>query len=346
MLCNLMPPPPNQPQNVAPPAPRALIANKNERLALLQSIERERGSRVIAYITADREVLPTVIGSDVVPLFYQHLEKIGEVDLIDIFLYTRGGHTLTPNRIVHLVREYCKKFGVLVPFRAHSAGTSLALGANEIVMGPLGELGPVDPSVTNDFNPDAEDKKADGKKPKIPISVEDVTAFLSLAKEKAGINNTEGMVQALKFLTDKIHPLALGNVHRQYQLIRTMSKRLLSRHLNPETEGTRIDKIIDVLSEKLYFHGYEVSRYEAKEVIGLPVVYATGSLAKSMWQLLETYKSDVPLDTVSITGNNFVVDGAVIESSDLTHSFVFEGVAKTTKEGVSAEVQRSGWKVI
>ena len=79
---------------------------------------------------------------------------------------------------------------------------------------------------------------------------------------------------------------------------------------------------------------------------GLPVVYATGSLAKSMWQLLETYKSDVPLDTVSITGNNFVVDGAVIESSDLTHSFVFEGVAKTTKEGVSAEVQRSGWKVI
>lgn len=312
----------------------------------MQAIEKERGSRVIAYITADREVLPTAIGSDVVPLFYQHLEKIGKVDLIDVLLYTRGGYTLAPNRIVHLVREYCKKFGVLVPFRAHSAGTSLALGANEIVMGPLGELGPVDPSVTNDFNPDSEDKRTDGKKGKIPISVEDVTAFLALAKEKADIKNEDGMVQVLKYLTDKIHPLALGNVHRQYQLIRTMSKRLLSRHLDPDTQGERIDKIIDVLTEKLYFHGYEVSRYEAKEVIGLPVVYASEDLAKLMWNLLENYKSDVPLDRVEIKGNNFVVDGAVIESSDVTHSFVFEGVAKSTKEGVSAEVQRSGWQIL
>ncbi|MBU0734226.1 MAG: hypothetical protein KKG10_08760, partial [Proteobacteria bacterium] len=46
-----------------------------------------------------------------------------------------------------MLREFCEKLAVLVPFRAHSAGTTLALGADEIVMGPLGELGPVDPSV-------------------------------------------------------------------------------------------------------------------------------------------------------------------------------------------------------
>ena len=116
--------------------PRTLIANKAQRLAMLQSIEKERSSRVIAYVTADRQILPTQIASDVIPLFYDHLEKIGSTDRIDLFLYTRGGHTLTPNRLVHLIREYCKSFSVLIPFRAHSAGTTLALGANEIVMDP------------------------------------------------------------------------------------------------------------------------------------------------------------------------------------------------------------------
>ncbi len=250
---------PAQPAPAAPvPAARPIIASKAKRLALLQSIEKDRGSRVIAYLTADRDVLPAQIASDVIPLFYEHLEKIGPVDRVDIFLYTRGGHTLTPNRLVHLIREYCKRFGILVPFRAHSAGTTLALGANEIVMGPLGELGPVDPSVFNDFNPDAEQpKKGDGKKPKIPISVEDVTAYLLLAKEKAGLGTPDTMAEALRILSEKIHPLALGNVHRQYQLIRTMSKRLLSLHLDPEKEADRIEKIVDTLTEKLYYHGYE-----------------------------------------------------------------------------------------
>ncbi len=64
----------------AAPATRPIIANKAKRLALLQSIEKERGSRVIAYVTADREVLPAQIGSDVIPLFYEHLERIGTVD--------------------------------------------------------------------------------------------------------------------------------------------------------------------------------------------------------------------------------------------------------------------------
>lgn len=337
------------PQQAMPapvPRPRPVVANKAQRLALLQSIERERASRVIAYVTADRQILPTQIASDVIPLFYDHLEKIGPTERIDLFLYTRGGHTLTPNRLVHLIREYCRSFSVLVPFRAHSAGTTLALGANEIVMAPLGELGPTDPSVSNVFNPDGEaPKKGDGKKPKVPISVEDVTAYLFLAKEKAGLDTPETMAQALRALTDEIHPLALGNVHRQYQLIRTMSRRLLSLHLDQENEGTRIDKIVDLLTEKLFSHEYEISRYEAKEIIGLPVTYASKTLEPQLRALLNRYSQDIPIGGVNLNGN-FVLDGSVIESSALTHSFVFEGVATTTKDGLNIEVRQQAWQIL
>jgi len=331
------------------PAPgagsRPLVANKAQRLAMLQAIEKERNSRVLAYVTADRQILPTQIASDVIPLFYEHLEKIGTTDRIDLFLYTRGGNTLTPNRLVHLIREYCKSFNVLVPFRAHSAGTTLALGANEIVMGPLGELGPTDPSVSNQFNPDGEAPKKDGKKPKVSISVEDVTAYLLLVKEKAGLDTPETMAQALRALTDQIHPLALGNVHRQYQLIRTISRRLLSLHLDPDKEGSRIEKIVDLLTEKLFSHGYEISRYEAKEIIGLPVTYASKTLEPLLLGVLGHYSKDIPIGAVNPNGN-FVLDGGVIESSALTHSFVFEGLASVTKDGMNVEVKQQAWRIL
>jgi ClpP class serine protease len=42
--------------------------------------------------------------------------------------------------LVTLLRQYCKRLAVLVPFRAHSAGTLISLGADEIVMLPGSEL--------------------------------------------------------------------------------------------------------------------------------------------------------------------------------------------------------------
>jgi len=36
----------------------------------------------------------------------------------------------------------------LVPFRANSSATLLALGADTIILGQQGELGPIDPSMT------------------------------------------------------------------------------------------------------------------------------------------------------------------------------------------------------
>jgi ClpP class serine protease len=202
---------PNQPQRIELMAEelkqkRLLLERREERKRLIGQLEDERGSKIISYITAERQNFGTVMSSDdTIPLFYEHLQSIKKVEKIDLFLYTRGGHTLAPNRIVHLLREFCEKLSVLIPFRAYSAGTTLALGADEIVMASMGELGPVDPSVTNDFNPVIDDK--DPKKGHIPISVEDVSAYMTLIKEK-GLSDPSVFSTGLKALTDRIHPLA------------------------------------------------------------------------------------------------------------------------------------------
>lgn len=331
---------------------RLLLERREERKRLIKQLEDERGSKIISYFTADRQNLGTQMGSDTIPFFFEHLQSIKKVEKIDLFLYTRGGHTLTPNRIVHLLREFCERLVVLVPFRVHSAGTTLSLGADEIVMGPMGELGPVDPSVANIFNPLVDEK--DPKKGNIPISVEDVSAYMTLIREK-GISDPNVFSTALKALTDKVHPLALGNVHRQYLLIRTLSKRLLELHMKGEENKEKIEKIVEILSEKLYFHGYEISRHEAKEIIGLNVSYPPEKVEKLMWKLYMEYQDALlpgeEFDFNRLLGNrengDFLLDSAIIESQDLMHSFSFLVNVKRKKPGMAefdVNVKKTVWE--
>lgn len=90
-----------------------LLERREERKRLIKQLEDERGSKIISYFTADRQNLGTQMGSDTIPFFFEHLRSIKKVEKIDLFLYTRGGHTLTPNRIVHLLREFCERLAVL-----------------------------------------------------------------------------------------------------------------------------------------------------------------------------------------------------------------------------------------
>ncbi|MBM3295560.1 MAG: hypothetical protein FJY82_13720, partial [Candidatus Aminicenantes bacterium] len=116
--------------------------------SFISKIEDTRSSRVITYVTSDKQPpLAAKIALDTIPIFYAHLKRIGKVNKIDLFLYSAGGDIILPWRLVSLIREYCKSFSVLIPYKAHSAATMIALGADSIIMGPLGELSPIDPSI-------------------------------------------------------------------------------------------------------------------------------------------------------------------------------------------------------
>ncbi len=142
---------------------------------------------------------------------------------------------MAPQQIVQLAREYCKTFEVIVPYRAHSAGTLICLGADNIVMARLGELTPVDPSTANDFNPQNPLNPA----ARIPISVEDVIAYLALAKNQAELTSESTRLEVFKALTSQINVIALGNVRRVYNEIRALVDSLLKLHMTTEKEKTK-----------------------------------------------------------------------------------------------------------
>ena len=317
---------------------------------LIQKIEDKRNSKVITYVTGDRQPFVTKVAEDIIPIFARHLEKIGRQKTISLFLYTRGGDMITPIRLIKLIRSYADEVEMIIPYRAHSAGTLISIGADKIVMGRLGELSPVDPSTGHPFNPE----NPINKKQKMEISVEDLNSYFLLAKEKAGVKD-EQMVNVFEDLTAKIHPLSLGNAYRATRMAKQITEKLLLMHFDKNSDKEKINSIVKEITGDICIHGYPITRDEA-DSLGLNMIEPDSELEKTMWELYENYAEKMELkkkfDPVAILGGqemaSFKYSGAFIESADLTDSFVFNGkirrMIKDNKASIDVNVESSAWE--
>ncbi|MHB8264209.1 MAG: SDH family Clp fold serine proteinase [Acidimicrobiales bacterium] len=66
---------------------------------------------------------------------------------LHVLLASPGGDGETAIRMVRSMQARCSELTIMVPDLAKSAATLLCLGAHRIVMGPGGDLGPVDPQL-------------------------------------------------------------------------------------------------------------------------------------------------------------------------------------------------------
>ncbi len=190
--------------------------------------------------------------------------------------------------MVSLMREYAEHLGGLIPHRAHSSGTLLALGADEIVMTPLSILGPIDPTRAHPLLP----RVAGAAEPEA-VSVQDMRHAMQFISEPAGPGSTiaytpEAMAQIFTALFDKIHPLAIGAIEQAYALAKLIGTKCLSTHMDPATQGADIQRIVDTLCDDFKSHAYQLSRQEARE-LGLPVVDADPTVEAAMTELMQLY---------------------------------------------------------
>jgi len=291
---------------------------RNERLLLIEEIEKIRGSKLVSFITADREgnLPPFIIADDAIRPLYRQLKSIGRAEKIDLLIYTRGGSTPTAFKIAKLFRTHCRSFVVIVPHRAHSAGTLICLGADEVVMSHMGELSPVDPSTNSPFNPES--------KAGVPldISVEDVIAYLQLAEKRAELVSESSKLETFRLLTEKANPLALGNVNRVYSEIRLLVEELLRMHMDRLKDNAKINKIKHNLTE-VYSHFYILDLNKAKE-LGMKIKRADPVLEEKILELWDDYMTDLkvdePFDADATLGSasgpiDVNVKHAIIESS-------------------------------
>ncbi|MBA7558800.1 hypothetical protein ES708_00409 [subsurface metagenome] len=314
-----------------------------ERIQLIRNIENARnGRKLIVLCNFDRKSNPPIPGLGLETQFHSELKEclyrvFKEINLgdysIDLFLYTRGGDTNSVWPIVSLIREFDRNFEVLIPFRAHSAGTLLALASKKIIMTKIAELSPIDPSTKNQFNPiDPLNKNY-----RLGISVEDLNAYKEFIKESLAFKNKDSLSSTdkkilegfLNSLISEIHPLAIGNVHRVHKLIQSLAEKLLK--CNEEKKD--YSEIVKKLTVEPYSHLHMINRHEAKDILGENITFADEKLEIALDDLLKEYEDSFNLRNPLFFSRlleddqqkDFRFIGGVVESDSRSYLFETKG---------------------
>jgi len=302
---------------------------KKERLESYKKIEQLRNSKLLVYVTSDRQNAETNIGADILAPFANHLDTIGDVEKISLFIYSNGGSTLAGWSLVNLIRSFCKDFEVIIPFRCQSTATLISLGSNRIVMTKQGTLGPIDPSTNGLMNPQI---NVNGQIIRVPVSVEHVNGYLEMAKDDFAVNSETELKDIYLKLTDHIHPLSLGNVYKSKAQIKMLAEKMLKYHT---IDAENIPKVISFLCSESGSHDYTIYRKEAKEELGLNVEKPSEELYEVIKTIYQDIENELELRSpfnpnVLLAVKNpyqYSLRRALIESVEGgTDAFVSEGI--------------------
>lgn len=323
-----------------------------DRLENYRKLEESRGSKVLVYITSDRQNAETNIGADILAPFANHLDSLGQVEKISLYLYSNGGSTLAAWSLVNLIRSFCNDFEIIIPSRCQSAATLMSLGTNRIVMTKQATLGPIDPSTNGLMNPNV---SFNGQQIRVPVSVEHVNGYLEMAKNDFGLNDSVHLKDVYLKLTDHIHPLTLGDVYKSKAQIKMLAEKLLKFHT---IEQENVSKVISFLCSESGSHDYTIYRKEAKEELGLNIEKPSPELYDIIKSIYKDIESEMelrnPFDPNVIlavsTPSRYSLRRALIESiGGGTDVFISEGtlIKQVVPSGqVSLQDSRTfqGWK--
>lgn len=180
---------------------------------------------------------------------------------LDLIIESPGGSALSAERLVKTCCAFSSDFRVVVPRRAKSAATMVAMGANRILMGPAAELGPVDPQV---FYFDQYDHFR-------VAAVDSVLKGVDEVLEK--FQKARGNVEGLLMLLPPFDQATLAEMRRDSKLSEELAVRWCSEM--PKHHGKtrpQVRKAIQIFLDpaQTHSHGRPID-FKAADGAGLPV---------------------------------------------------------------------------
>jgi len=247
-----------------------------------------------------------MIADDALPQIYDKLQAIGKRERIDLLLYARGGITEVAWRLLNLLRDYCDHLGVMVGTRAQGAAALLALGADEILMGPMSELGSVEAVRKHPLMP-----RDDTGQP-IPTTLSEIDSLFDYLRDQAPesraqrpgdtdklgpnpqrpegtrIRNPQDPDPLLTAIFQHINPLVIANFKQADKLSRHVTRRALYMHMGSDDDET-VERLVDLFNGGFHSPIYTAGRSELHDV-GLPVTVMDKELWTQVWGLVQLYQ--------------------------------------------------------
>lgn len=242
---------------------------------LFDVLENQEPKRhLIAYLTGPG--LGSIGMADAAPIGSM-LDAIGSCDNLDLMLNSHGGSGETAEKLIEMCRAHCRReFRVIVPNYAKSAATLIGLGTDQIVMGYLSELGPIDPQFLMVVGGVEQ-----------WISGQSYVQAYDRAQEqiKDAVAAGESPIGYLHSLNaSSMEPAFVEHCHRGIKFSRDLAKKFLPEHqLKAKYKGKRygkkkLEELAESAAENLlsrearFSHGRLIGAVEARDEVGLNVV--------------------------------------------------------------------------
>ena len=268
-------------------SPLAEIASlvRDRRREIIQTVQKETDRSVLCYV-GDGE---SGVSEEDVRYFQELLSPLPPGASIDLLLHSNGGDASTVEKLVRMLRAVTGpqdssipegELRVIVPDRAKSAATLLALGADCIVMSNTSELGTIDPQVS----------KYDQEGYAAWISVFDyLSAYDSVARRLE--SNPDDPVAQAEF--SRFDPVQRRTFEQERDYVRTTAENLLKR------QGANYTLAADRLMDTTTFraHRQVIDWDVAKNYIGLNIEFmeSANALWKLYWKLYCYLRSTIQL---------------------------------------------------
>lgn len=194
---------------------------------------------------------PTIMIKSDADKIYNAVTAFKDSKPLLLILYSSGGEAESAYLIGKLCREYCNNsFVVTVPRHAKSAATLICCAANEIHMGSLSELGPIDPQID--------------KLPALGLknSIEHIAELVKKYPESSEM--------FARYLSRSLKLINLGYYERVAESAMQYAEKLLLTHKTLLPKSAR--EIAFDLVYKYKDHGFVIDKTESVEIFGNNII--------------------------------------------------------------------------
>lgn len=226
---------------------------------------------------------------DVLKIHDLFFEKKFEV--LDVILQTPGGDIDAAFTITKILRKKADQVNIIVPLYAKSAGTLICIGADQILLTDLSELGPLDTQIWEqgqcNYTSALNGFKALEQVQLHAIETLDMTTKLIISN--SGMTISEAVHLASDFsgktsgkLYAKLDPYKIGEYARALEVGEQYGIMLLVRYMGWEKE--KAEATVKSLVKQYPSHGFVIDQEELA-LLGLPALKIDGSLGEIIIKL-------------------------------------------------------------
>ena len=216
------------------------------------------------------------------PLGLKHVLRLRSMlgdhqfDELDLVINSHGGNIHAAYQAIELLRLHTKRLNTCIPLYAKSAATLLCLGAEEIFLDELAQLGPLDTQIyeekkggkgefTSALNPFKTLEQLQ------KFSLETLDIAVTMIAVRSGMDLDECLKHAIDFvrcttgpLFTQLNPEKLGEYNRALAVGTEYGDRLLRRFTS--WDGEKRKAILEKLVHGYPSHEYIIDYHELKEM--------------------------------------------------------------------------------